>query len=393
LINTFQARITPGILNQVSQVQKSITTRQREGTMSLLKKDEGKYLGLFYTHTALESTFAVVWIYWIVYLLDQGFSYQVIGAALAVNGLSMAILEVPTGALADAVSRKLSVLAGLIGFALVLLIIPLITNPLVLTGVFAVWGFPITLVSGAAEAWVVDNLRAEHREDLIKEYYVKNTSLRSFGSILAALLSGLVVSFFSMDALWYLYGAAMLMSVVILGIQTEHFERKKIHIRKSFSETYINIREGAKFTVREKNVLYIMIASFFIVTGSELTFICSKPFLEVLSVPREYFGYLSAVAAALCVGMPFIARHLAELFKKEKHYLSVHSLVFGAVIAFVILARTPGVAAAFFMIILLRNAMVSPVVEPFFPGVSSSTIAGHSRVFPKHGDVYCLTGG
>ncbi len=334
--------------------------------MNLLKKEERKHLGLFYIHTALEATFAVVWIYWIVYLLDQGFSYHVVGVALAVNGLSMAVLEVPTGALADAVSRKLSVITGLIGFALVLLIVPLITNAVILTVVFAVWGLPITLVSGAAEAWVVDNLRAEDREDLIKEFYVKNTSIWNFGSILAAVLSGLIVRFFSMDALWYVYGVALLASVSVLVIQKEHFERKETHIRKSFTKTYTNIREGAKFTVQNKNVFYIMIATFFIVTGSELTFICSKPFLEVLGVPREYFGYLSAGGAAMCVVLPFIAKHLAGLFKKEKYYLSVHSLIFGLVLALVILARTPVMAAALFMVILVRDSTSGPVLNPFF---------------------------
>ncbi|MBU7035347.1 MAG: hypothetical protein HXS49_09170, partial [Theionarchaea archaeon] len=64
--------------------------------MNVLKKDEGRLCGLFYIHTALDATFAVVWIYWMVYLLDRGFSYSVIGLALAVNGGLMAVLEVPT---------------------------------------------------------------------------------------------------------------------------------------------------------------------------------------------------------------------------------------------------------------------------------------------------------
>ncbi len=334
--------------------------------MNLLKKDESKHLGLFYLFTALESTFSVVWIYWIVYLLDQGFSYSVIGMALAINGLSMVICEVPTGALADAVSRKFSVIVGLIGFALALLAIPSITNPLVLTVVFAVWGLPITLVSGAAEAWVVDNLRAENREDLIKEYYVKNTSLHNLGSIVAALLSGLIVSFLGMDALWYINGVATLGAVLVLTVQKEHFERKKIHIYKNFAETYTNIREGASFSLREKNVLYIMVASFFVAVGGELLLICYKPFMEVVGVPREYFGYLSAISGVFCVLLPFLATYLVSSFKSEKYYLSVHSLVFGILLAVVIFVDNPGIAAALFMILLLRPATFNPVLDPFF---------------------------
>jgi len=337
-------------------------------TMNLLKKDERKHLGLFYTHTVLEATFSVIWIYWIVYLLDQGFSYSVIGIALAINGLSMAIFEVPTGALADAVSRKISVISGFVGFSLILFVIPSITTPTMLILVFAVWGLPITLISGAAQAWVVDNLRAEDREDLIKEYYVKNTSLYNFGAILAAMLSGVIVRLFGMDALWYIQGVALLGSVLVLVIQKEHFEKKVTRIRESFSKTFTNIGEGAAFTAQNKNVLYIMIASFFIVVGGELLLICSKPFLEVIGVPREYFGYLSAVGAVLCVGMPFLAKYLAGLLKSEKYYLSVQSLVFGLILTSVILVKTPVMAALLFVILTLRRTIFSPVLEPFFQG-------------------------
>lgn len=334
----------------------------------LFKKDERKHLGLFYLHSILESSFKVVWIYWIVYLLDKGFSYSIIGVALAVNGASMALLEVPTGALADAVSRKLSVISGLCGFALILFLIPSIKSPLVLTVVFAVWGFPITLISGAAEAWVVDNLKTENREDLIKEFYVKVISITNLGSILAAFLSGLIVQFLNMDALWYVYGTALLASVLVLVMQKEHFEKKETPLLKTFSETSTKIREGAHFTIREKNVMYIMMATFFFMVGSELINICSKPFLEVIGVPREYFGYLSAVVYALCVGMPFLVKHLADRFNREEHYLSLHALVFGVVTASVLLVKSPEMAAVLFVAIMLRQTASTPVLGPFFQG-------------------------
>ena len=334
--------------------------------MNLLKKDEKSHLGLFYLHTIVEASFAIIWVYWIVYFLDKGFSYSVIGLALAVNGLSMAVLEVPTGAIADAVSRKLSVLAGLTGFALILLIIPSIANPVILTTIFALWGLFISLISGAVEAWVVDNLKFEDREDLIKEFYVKNASLTNMGQIIAALISGAVVQAFNMDALWYIYGIALLASVCILVFQTEHFERKATGMLHSFNKTYNNISEGAQFTIKEKNVFYLIIGLFFVVVGGELILICSKPFLEVMGIPREYFGYLSAVSAAFCVVTPFIARRAAGMVKKEPHYLVFHSLVFGAVTASVILVGTPEIAAVLFIIMMLRGTLFWPVLEPFF---------------------------
>jgi predicted MFS family arabinose efflux permease len=336
--------------------------------MNLFKKDEKRLCGLFYIQTVLGSTFAVVWIYWMIYLLDKGFSYSVIGAALTIMGISIAILEVPTGALADAVSRKGSVITGLIGYALVLFVVPSLTSPTALTAVFALWGLPIALVSGVGEAWVVDNLRAENREDLIKEFYAKDTAIENLGAIVAASMSSVVVRLFGMDALWYIQGVALLISVLVLALQKEHFERKKIKIRKSFVETYTNVWKGATFTVKEKNVLFIMIAIFFITIGGELMVVCSKPFLEVIGVAREHFGYLSAVSAALCVGMPFLAKYLANLFKKEQYYLSLHSLLSGFVLVSVVMVKAPMMAAVLFVAMSIRQTSSSPVLEPFFHG-------------------------
>jgi predicted MFS family arabinose efflux permease len=336
--------------------------------MKVLKRDEGRLLGLFYIHTALDSTFAVVWIYWMVYLLDRGFSYSVIGLALAVNGASMAILEVPTGALADAISRKFSVIAGLVGFGLVLLVIPSISNPSTLMLVFAVWGLPMTLLSGTGEAWVVDNLRAEDREDLIKEFFAKDISIANMGTIFAGLISGAVVRYLGMNALWYLQALVVFVSISVLALQKEHFERKKIRVRQSVVETCSNIREGAKFSIRERNVLFIVSAAFFISIGSEILAVCSKPFLEVMGVAREYFGYLSAVGAALCVAMPFLAKYAAALLGKEQYYLSLHSLGSALVLMLVLLVRTPMMAGILFVILILRYTTYSPVLEPFFQG-------------------------
>ncbi|MBU7033457.1 MAG: MFS transporter [Theionarchaea archaeon] len=332
----------------------------------IFKKDEITHLKLFYLRTAIDSSSAVVWIYWIVYLLDQGFSYSIIGLALALNGLSMTIFEVPTGALADATSRKKSVILGEIGFALIVLIIPSIHNPFLLTGVFILWGFPISLTSGAIEAWVVDNLQYEQREDLIQEFYVKMMSIRSVGFIIASILSGVIVHVAGMDMLWYVYGSVLLGSVVLLVKQDEHHEKKSVQFRENFLETYKNIKNGAQFTLKTKSVFYLMIASFFITIGFEIVLICSKPYLEFMGFPREYLGYLSAIGAALSVGMPFIARYGTTLFRKTQTYFSLHATIFSIILISVFFTRNPFLVAFIFVALTLRDTSLSPVIDPFF---------------------------
>ncbi|MBU7017336.1 MAG: MFS transporter [Theionarchaea archaeon] len=349
--------------------------------MNVFKEDEGKHLGLFYIRTALDATFAVLGIYFIVYLLDRGFSYSVIGIALALFNIFMIILDVPTGAVADVVGRKLPVMAGFFGYAIVLFIIPFVESPFILIGIFALWALPTAFISGALPAWIVDNLEAEKRTDLIKEFYVKNTSIKSFGSIAAALLSGLIVQYIGMDALWYIYGSVVLACGFILAMPKEHFEKKQVDILKSFRQAFYTVREGASFAAKNKNVLYIICAAFFTAIAGEFVMVCYKPFMEVVGVPREYFGYLSAVGAVFCVGMPFLAKYLAGAFTSEKRYLSIHSLVFGAVLLSVILVSTPVIASLIFVILLLQQNASDPVLEPFFQKFLSTRLRATMNSF------------
>ncbi len=342
--------------------------------MKIFKEGEIKHLGLFYLHKGIDTSFAVIWIYWIVFLLDQGFSYAVIGAALAVNGLFMMLFEVPTGAIADAVSRKISVMLGIVGFGIGVMTIPFIEDPYLLILVFALWSLPITLISGATEAWVVDNLKHEDREDLIEEFYVKDASIGSFGFIIASLLSGLIVHFWDMDMLWFVYGISLIASTSILGFQKEHFQRKAAGLRERIHDTKVNVKKGARFTLDNRNVKYFMVAIFFIALGGEFILICRVPFLEVMEIPREYFGYIAAVGAALCVVSPFLAKSIASRFKKKSSYLALHTLIFGLIAAAVIFIITPELAILFIIVLSLRMSLSSPVAEPLFQGFLPSKV-------------------
>ncbi|MFP6655815.1 MAG: hypothetical protein VCB25_09315, partial [Myxococcota bacterium] len=92
---------------------------------------------------------------------------------LLVEQVSVFVMEIPTGVIADRFGRKISVLTGDLISVIAYVLIPAATT---LTGTtqlvavcacFLVEGVGQTLVSGAEEAWVVDHLEAEEREDLI----------------------------------------------------------------------------------------------------------------------------------------------------------------------------------------------------------------------------------
>ncbi len=306
--------------------------------------------------------------------MDQGFSFVIIGIALMANGLIMTVLEIPTGALADAFGRKGSTILGFVGFAIGMLIIPSITDPVQLIIVFAAWGLPITLISGASEAWVVDNLKAVGREDLIEDFFTKDQSINMLGFIFASILAGLVVKYWGMDMIWYVSGISMLATIPVLMLQKEYFVPEKVNFRNTMKQAGQNIREGARFSIGEKQVLYLLIAVIFISIGSEFVMVLKQPYMELMGIPREFFGYLAAIGSAICVGTPFLAKAISQRTQNKNHYLAMHTLIFAAVMVAVIFVNMAWLAALVLIILSIRWSMFNPIFEPYFQNILPTEI-------------------
>ncbi|HYF62262.1 MAG TPA: hypothetical protein VD886_05565, partial [Herpetosiphonaceae bacterium] len=68
------------------------------------------------------------------------------------------LLEVPTGIVADVVSRRLSVIAGVLFLGAAAIIEGFFPIFWVLLASQGVWALGYTLISGAAEAWITDEI-------------------------------------------------------------------------------------------------------------------------------------------------------------------------------------------------------------------------------------------
>jgi DHA1 family tetracycline resistance protein-like MFS transporter len=126
--------------------------------------------------------------------LERGLSIAQVGAAAAVQGITVMVLELPTGGLSDAIGRRpVLILAGLVNLAS-LSILTFAGSMLLFVVVFLLQGIFRALDSGPLEAWYVDEaLRADPEADI-------ETGLARSGVVLglsigsAALISGGLVA-------------------------------------------------------------------------------------------------------------------------------------------------------------------------------------------------------
>ncbi len=184
--------------------------------------EEWRHLGRFYWATFLAEVLHLAMPFQVL-LVVRYLGEPQLGILLAIEQFIALAMEVPTGAWADRFGRKRCVLFGHMFSALGWLLVPMATlldSETRLIGMGAAFGFlgaGTALVSGAFEAWVVDNLRAQGRRDLTISYFGRERSLASTGGIAADVVALLALAaMIDVRLFWIVSGIGELIAMAIL---------------------------------------------------------------------------------------------------------------------------------------------------------------------------------
>jgi MFS transporter, DHA3 family, tetracycline resistance protein len=141
------------------------------------------------TSFLLGISYATITVYWVISGRLDPLELLLLGTALE---LSYFLLQLPTGVLADLVSRRLCTLAGLfiVGIALIMeSLSPAFAN---LVAAQVVLGLGAALNNGAQEAWVAGELAGELGDDRMTGVYLRATQYGLIATVAGSLLSGVI---------------------------------------------------------------------------------------------------------------------------------------------------------------------------------------------------------
>jgi DHA3 family tetracycline resistance protein-like MFS transporter len=134
-------------------------------------------------------SYATVTVYWVTAGRLNPLQLLLLGTSLE---LSYFVCQLPTGMLADLVSRRLCVLIGLFIIGLAQIVESLSTSFVSLMAGWAVLGLGSALTDGAQEAWIADELQAEVGDYRMIGIYLRATQLGLIATVAGSLLSGVV---------------------------------------------------------------------------------------------------------------------------------------------------------------------------------------------------------
>jgi DHA3 family tetracycline resistance protein-like MFS transporter len=326
----------------------------------------------------LGISYATVTVYWVTSARLNPLQLLLLGTSLE---LSYFVFQLPTGVLADLVSRRLCVLTGLfiVGAAQIMASLsPSFGN---LAASWALLGLGAALNNGAQDAWIADELSAEVGDDRMTGVYLRATQLGLIATVAGSLLSG-VVALAGLELPLRVGGALIcLLAVAAAVVMPENnFRRPEAEaglgkvVRQAGAMLADQVRSTHRAVVAVPGLVLLFGMTFFAGMWSEsfdrlwgAFLLRDIRFPQVAGLhPATWFSLFACAAAAAGLGA-------TELAKRRTARLGPDSVV-GAllVLTLAIGAAVVGMATAHaFAVVVAAYLAVSvlrPVLDPLLSG-------------------------
>ncbi|HVM54671.1 MAG TPA: MFS transporter [Acidimicrobiales bacterium] len=246
-----------------------------------------------------------------IYLIsDVGLGpFQLVLVGSVLEG-SVLLFEVPTGVVADAISRRTSVLIGyvLLGAGFLLYAVP---SFLVVLVAQVVWGVGATFISGANIAWVVDEIG----EDAARPLFLRATQygqMAAFAGIAVSIGLGSIALGLPVAA----GGVVFLLLALWLArtMRETHRPTGEADLRRAIGATFASVRDATRL----RPVLFVVLAVAALHGASTEGFdrLWELQLLQGVDLPTvgglgvtPWFGLLRAVGLVLAIGATAFVRH------------------------------------------------------------------------------------
>lgn len=228
--------------------------------------------------------------------------------------LALALLEVPSGVIADRFGRRRSLIAS----ALVLS-----SGALVYCHVSSFSGFLLaevliavgcSLSSGIEAAWLFEQLSKLKREGEYSRVYGRGTSVFLVSLGLSNIIGGLVASIDLKLPFFMMLGSFMLLIPVTLSMEES---RKESASKKGLVESLLDV---GRLVSRDSVMIWLFSYSALILCASQVAFWLYQPLFEVRSIELQYYGWIYA-------SFNLVAAVVASQVEKLKARLGVRQLL------------------------------------------------------------------
>jgi len=303
----------------------------------------------------------------VIFFQDNGLEMRHIFTLKAINAITVVILEIPSGYMADVLGRKKTLVLGTIlsfgGF-------------IAYSIAYGFWGFAIaelligvsmSFISGADSAMLYDTLFFQKKADEYSKQEGRITALGNFSEAAAGILGGLLAGVSLRLPFIAQAGVAFIgIPAALLLIEPEIHQKVK-------KTTMLAIAKTMKYVLVQNKMLraYILFSSFAGMTSLTLAWFI-QPFFTSIDIPLTWFGILWTSLNLSVALTAVFAYKLQSALPKTAILLMVAFFTGGG---FILLGFSNGIwgIIILFLIYLVRG-MGTPILKDFINQNTASDI-------------------
>lgn len=295
----------------------------------------------------------------VLFLQDNGLSMTQIITLQVMFSIIIVVAEIPSGYLADIISRKISIIIGLLlGF----LAYVIYAQSYQFTGFLLaemILGFGSSFLSGADSALLYDTLGALNREGEYKKYQGFVLSAENFSESIASILGGFL-AVISLRLPFYIQALVMLLGLIV-ALTLKEPERQKVDRSEGNVKTLVKTIRYAMHDHPAVKWLIIYSAIVSASTFSAVWFI--QPYFAMVGLPLALFGIVWA-AIQFTTGATSLFAYKIENFLGKK--VSLICLIFLPFFTYLLLGVFEALwAISFIFIFYIVRGFANPVFKDY----------------------------
>lgn len=271
--------------------------------------------------------------------------------------LLVAVLQAPTGALADHIGRKRVMALGCGLFSLTILGFGLTTNYWMLFFDYVLWAFAMAMQSGADSALLYDSLKLDGHEKRFSKI-----AGRGFGIGLTAGMLGVVIGgfFASWTSLALTVQVSAILPLVAIGatmlMREPQIDRQERHYWRGLAGAF-------SFAWSTPPVRYTLLIGAIILTGTFGPVVLVQPFLLDHDVNTGLYGILQAPLRATSVVAALVAFRVGAALGTGRLLLTVCLGIIGCYAGLGLVDASP--AFAFFALSSMMAGLSRPIIDAY----------------------------
>lgn len=317
-------------------------------------------------------TFAV----YTVFLYKNGLNFFQMSLMNVIYMLATVILEVPTGAIADMLGRKKTVLLAALCAVVGYFIYPLFSNIYNFALGEVLIALSSTLSYGAFEAWMVKTSKGQGFSGKV-DFVFSQASIYSKIASIAGGLFGAYLAVINIAMPFYIGAVLAIFNYIFLAIFMIDDSRKAIkgNLVMAFGEIKRIAVNAMRYSISHKVLLWVILAN-------AIGYMCYQPFNmfwgvrfnNMFSDKIYLLGWLWAIITLFSLGGVYISQYLMKKNFNYAYILSFGTMIVAALIAISASSQLVTLAVSSFLAHEIGRGMAQPVQLAYINRCASEKI-------------------